>query len=70
MSSKVDPLVEAAERLAFVSDFVRVSDLQRELGIGYTRASRMVEHLLTSGVLGEYRPGLGHVVLRKLGGGA
>lgn len=52
---ETDELYEDAVRCILESKRGSVSLLQRRLSIGYARASRMIEMMAASGLLGEYR---------------
>ncbi len=50
-----DELFDAAVRIVLETRRGSVSLLQRRLSIGYARASRMIETMAASGILGEYK---------------
>jgi S-DNA-T family DNA segregation ATPase FtsK/SpoIIIE len=50
-----DELLDDAVRIVLESKRGSVSLLQRRLGVGYARASRMIEMMAALGVLGEYK---------------
>ncbi|MGD0551021.1 MAG: DNA translocase FtsK 4TM domain-containing protein [Sedimentisphaerales bacterium] len=50
-----DELFDDAVRTVLDSKRGSVSLLQRRLGVGYARASRMIEQMATLGILGEYK---------------
>ncbi len=50
-----DELFDDAVRVVLESKRGSVSLLQRRLGVGYARASRMIEMMAALGVLGEYK---------------
>ena len=50
-----DELFDDAVRIVLESRRGSVSLLQRRLGIGYARASRIIEMMASSGILGEYK---------------
>jgi DNA segregation ATPase FtsK/SpoIIIE, S-DNA-T family len=50
-----DELFDDAVRIVLDSKRGSVSLLQRRLGVGYARASRMIEQMAAFGVLGEYK---------------
>ncbi len=50
-----DDMFDDAVRVVLESQRGSVSLLQRKLSIGYARASRMIEAMATSGILGEYK---------------
>jgi S-DNA-T family DNA segregation ATPase FtsK/SpoIIIE len=52
---KKDELFEDAVRVVLETKRGSVSLLQRRLGVGYARASRMIEMMAASGILGEYK---------------
>ena len=61
--SKFDEyFLEAAERI-IESNRGSVSLLQRKLGIGYGRASRIVDQLAEAGILGAFREGKAREIL-------
>ena len=50
-----DELFDDAVRIVLDSKRGSVSLLQRRLGVGYARASRMIEQMAALGILGEYK---------------
>jgi predicted transcriptional regulator len=50
-----DELFDEAVRIVLETQRGSVSLLQRRLNIGYARASRIIEMMAASGVLGEYK---------------
>ena len=50
-----DPLFDDAVRLVLESQRGSVSLLQRRLTVGYSRASRLIEQIAASGIIGEYK---------------
>jgi S-DNA-T family DNA segregation ATPase FtsK/SpoIIIE len=50
-----DELFDDAVRTVLDSKRGSVSLLQRRLGVGYARASRMIEQMAALGILGEYK---------------
>ena len=50
-----DPLFDDAVRIVLETRRGSVSLLQRRLSIGYARASRIIEMMAVSGILGEYK---------------
>ncbi len=50
-----DELFEEAVRVVLESQRGSVSLLQRRLGVGYSRASRLIEQIAEAGLLGEYK---------------
>jgi len=50
-----DPLFDEAVRIVLQTKRGSVSLLQRRLTIGYSRASRLIEAMAVSGILGEYK---------------
>jgi S-DNA-T family DNA segregation ATPase FtsK/SpoIIIE len=50
-----DPLFDDAVRIVLESKRGSVSLLQRRLNVGYSRASRLIEQMAQSGMLGEYK---------------
>ena len=63
---KHDDMFDDAVRIVLESKRGSVSLLQRRLGIGYARASRMIEMMASSGVLGEYKGSQAREVLLTL----
>ena len=53
--AKKDDMFDEAVRVVLETQRGSVSLLQRRLGIGYARASRMIEMMGASGLLGEYK---------------
>jgi len=53
--SERDPLFEDAVRIVLESRRGSVSLLQRQLTIGYSRASRLIEQMAAAGIIGEYK---------------
>ena len=54
-AAKKDDMFEEAVRVVLETQRGSVSLLQRRLGIGYARASRIIEMMAGSGLLGEYK---------------
>jgi S-DNA-T family DNA segregation ATPase FtsK/SpoIIIE len=54
-AAKKDDMFEEAVRVVLETQRGSVSLLQRRLGIGYARASRIIETMGASGLLGEYK---------------
>lgn len=54
-AAKKDDMYEEAMRVVLETQRGSVSLLQRRLGIGYARASRIIEMMAASGLLGEYK---------------
>lgn len=54
-AAKKDDMYEEAVRVVLETQRGSVSLLQRRLGIGYARASRIIEMMAGSGLLGEYK---------------
>ncbi len=54
-AAKKDDMFEEAVRVVLETQRGSVSLLQRRLGIGYARASRIIEVMAASGLLGEYK---------------
>ena len=52
---KQDDMYDEAVRVVLESQRGSVSLLQRRLGIGYARASRIIEMMAASGLLGDYK---------------
>ena len=50
-----DEFFDEAVRVVLESERGSVSLLQRRLGVGYARASRIIEMMAASGILGEYK---------------
>ena len=50
-----DEMFDEAVRIVLETHRGSVSLLQRRLGIGYARASRIIEMMAASGILGEYK---------------
>ncbi|OQA03622.1 MAG: DNA translocase SpoIIIE [Planctomycetes bacterium ADurb.Bin401] len=50
-----DEMFDDAVRIVLESQRGSVSLLQRKLSVGYARASRMIEAMASSGILGEYK---------------
>ncbi len=61
-----DELFDDAVRVVLQSRRGSVSLLQRKLSIGYARASRMIEMMASSGILGEYKGSQAREVLMTL----
>jgi S-DNA-T family DNA segregation ATPase FtsK/SpoIIIE len=61
-----DDLFDEAARIILESQRGSVSLLQRRLGIGYARASRIIEMMAAAGVLGEYKGSQAREVLMTL----
>jgi S-DNA-T family DNA segregation ATPase FtsK/SpoIIIE len=61
-----DELFDEAARIILESQRGSVSLLQRRLSIGYARASRIIEMMAASGVLGEYKGSQAREVLMTL----
>jgi len=61
-----DDLFDEAIRIVLESGRGSVSLLQRRLGIGYARASRIIELMGASGILGEYKGSQAREVLMTL----
>ena len=63
-----DALLSDAKRFVGILECVSLSELQSQLKIGYNRAARIMEQLVTAGVLGDPTPGdkaMTRVVLEK-----
>lgn len=54
-SAKKDDMFDEAVRVVLETQRGSVSLLQRRLGIGYARASRIIEVMASTGLLGEYK---------------
>jgi len=54
-AAKKDDMYEEAVQVVLETQRGSVSLLQRRLGIGYARASRIIEMMAASGLLGEYK---------------
>ena len=50
-----DPMFDEAVRVVLESQRGSVSLLQRRLGVGYARASRLIEQMAAAGVVGDYK---------------
>jgi len=61
-----DELFDEAVRMVLESHRGSVSLLQRRLNVGYARASRMIEMMASSGVLGEYKGSQAREVMMTL----
>ena len=61
-----DPLFDEAVRVILESQRGSVSLLQRKLGIGYGRASRLVDLMAAAGIVGEYKGSQAREVLYTL----
>jgi S-DNA-T family DNA segregation ATPase FtsK/SpoIIIE len=61
-----DELFDDAARVILESQRGSVSLLQRKLNIGYARASRIIEMMAASGILGEYKGSQAREVLMTL----
>jgi S-DNA-T family DNA segregation ATPase FtsK/SpoIIIE len=61
-----DPLFDDAVRIILESQRGSVSLLQRKLGIGYGRASRLVDLMAAAGIVGEYKGSQAREVLFTL----
>jgi len=61
-----DELFDDSVRIVLESQRGSVSLLQRKLNIGYARASRMIEMMAASGILGEYKGSQAREVLITL----
>ena len=61
-----DDLFDDAVRIVLETKRGSVSLLQRKLGIGYSRASRIIELMAVSGILGEYKGSQAREVLFTL----
>jgi len=61
-----DELFEDGVRIVLESKRGSVSLLQRRLNIGYARASRMIEMMASSGILGEYKGSQAREVMMTL----
>ncbi|MHC4220816.1 MAG: FtsK/SpoIIIE family DNA translocase [Planctomycetota bacterium] len=62
----MDELFDSAVRIVLDSKRGSVSLLQRRLSIGYARASRIIEMMAASGVLGEYKGSQAREVIMTL----
>jgi S-DNA-T family DNA segregation ATPase FtsK/SpoIIIE len=61
-----DELFDEAVRIVLESKRGSVSLLQRRLSVGYARASRMIETMAASGILGEYKGSQAREVMMTL----
>ena len=50
-----DDMFDDAVRIVLESKRGSVSLLQRKLGIGYSRASRLIEQMASAGIVGDYK---------------
>jgi S-DNA-T family DNA segregation ATPase FtsK/SpoIIIE len=64
--SERDPLFDEAVRIMIESGRGSVSLLQRRLGIGYTRASRLVDQMALAGILGDHKGSVAREVIISL----
>lgn len=55
--------IETAEKMARRNGWIRVSELQRQLGIGYVQAVRIIDELRERRIVGGYVSGCGHQLL-------
>ena len=62
---ELDDMYDEALRMIVESGRGSVSLLQRGLGIGYTRAARLVDLMYSAGVVGEYKGSMAREVLIK-----
>ncbi len=65
-NSSKDDLYDAAVRLILESQRGSVSLLQRQLGVGYTRAARLVDLMAKDGLVGKYKGSQAREVLVSL----
>ena len=63
---KKDEMFDEAVRVVLATKRGSVSLLQRRLGVGYARASRIIEMMAASGILGEYKGSQAREVLITL----
>src|SRR5439155_21610831 len=61
-----DELFDEAVRIILKSKRGSASLLQRALGIGYTRASRLLDLMCTEGIVGEFKGSKAREVLMSL----
>ncbi len=61
-----DDLFDDAVRIVIETQRGSVSLLQRKLGVGYARASRMIETMAAAGILGEYKGSQAREVLMTI----
>jgi len=61
-----DGLYDQAVRIVLESQRGSVSLLQRQLEIGYTRASRLMDHMATEGIVGSYKGSKAREVIMTL----
>jgi S-DNA-T family DNA segregation ATPase FtsK/SpoIIIE len=61
-----DDLFDSAVRVMIESGRGSVSLLQRRMGIGYGRASRLVDQMATAGILGEHKGSVAREILISL----
>jgi S-DNA-T family DNA segregation ATPase FtsK/SpoIIIE len=62
-----DELFDEAVRVVLQTQRGSVSLLQRRMSIGYARASRIIEMMAASGILGEYKGSQAREVMMKMG---
>ena len=62
-----DELFDEAVRVVLQTQRGSVSLLQRRMSIGYARASRIIEMMAASGILGEYKGSQAREVMMKIG---
>jgi S-DNA-T family DNA segregation ATPase FtsK/SpoIIIE len=63
---KVDDMFDAAVRVVLKSRRGSASLLQRSLGIGYTRASRLIDQMTDNGILGDHQGSKSREILLTL----
>ena len=61
-----DEMFDEAVRIILTSQRGSSSLLQRRLGVGYSRASRLIEQMAQAGIVGEYRGSQARDVLMTL----
>ena len=64
-----DPLFNDAVELVRSRNQASISMLQRRMGIGYTRAARIIEHMEAKGIVGPPKSGAQHRQVLDYGGG-
>jgi S-DNA-T family DNA segregation ATPase FtsK/SpoIIIE len=61
-----DPLFEDAVRVILESQRGSVSLLQRKLGVGYSRAARLIDIMADCGLVGDYKGSQAREVMMTL----
>lgn len=65
-SGERDPLFEDAAKVVLASQRGSVSLLQRRLGVGYSRAARLIDQMAESGIVGDYKGSQAREVIMTL----